>query len=165
MAQTTNGRIRDFCNRNGLSVEFYNKQVESGFKWCYGCNSWHHRADFGSDKSRYDGLTSACQSYRNETAKIKYSPKLRPSAGRNFVNARDGDKRQARRRVNYLVEQRLIPHPNDLPCVDCQHIYTPGGKRHEYDHHLGYDSKCHENVESVCSTCHKLRTNQNGKNK
>lgn len=71
--------------------------------------------------------------------------------------ARDGDKVQARARVNTQVQHGLRPHPNTLPCVDCGHVWTPGGRRHEYDHHQGYAAEHHEDVEPVCVRCHKKR--------
>jgi hypothetical protein len=62
--------------------------------------------------------------------------------------------------VNYLVEARLIPHPNELPCVDCGHEWAPGQRRHEYDHHLGYAPEHHEHVEAVCTLCHHRREDE-----
>ncbi|MFF5261307.1 hypothetical protein ACFY4C_20385 [Actinomadura viridis] len=59
--------------------------------------------------------------------------------------------------MNYLVDAGLIPDPNELPCVDCGHVYTPEQRRHEYDHHLGYAPEHHEDVEPVCTTCHHAR--------
>jgi hypothetical protein len=49
------------------------------------------------------------------------------------------------------------PHPNDLPCTDCSHVWAPGERRHEYDHHLGYAAEHHLDVEPVCTTCHAAR--------
>lgn len=70
---------------------------------------------------------------------------------------RDGDKKQARRRVNYLVEQGRIPHPDDLPCMDCGDGVFSGVYRHEYDHARGYDAENQLYVEPVCSKCHHNR--------
>ena len=70
--------------------------------------------------------------------------------------SRDGDKKQARRRVNYLVDIGLLPDPDDVPCVDCGHLGADG-PRHEYDHYLGYEAVHHEDVEPVCSSCHHER--------
>lgn len=78
------------------------------------------------------------------------------------VEARDGDKKQARRRVNYLVEQGRIPHPNSLPCIDCGHCHSPVAGRHEYDHHLGYGTSHQTDVEVVCSMCHHRRELERG---
>ena len=78
-----------------------------------------------------------------------------PPRGRSFVAARSGDKRQARRRVNYLFDADLLPNPNSLRCTDCGHLGSD--KRHEYDHHLGYASEHHEDVQPVCSSCHHSR--------
>ncbi len=73
------------------------------------------------------------------------------------VVPRDGDFKQARGRVNHLVNVGLLPDPNDVPCADCGHVFAVGERRHEYDHHHGYDAQHHECVESVCTTCHHAR--------
>ena len=70
---------------------------------------------------------------------------------------RDGDKVQARQRVNVDVRTGRRPHPNDLPCTDCGHIYALGERRHEYDHYLGYAAEHHLDVQAVCSLCHAKR--------
>lgn len=70
---------------------------------------------------------------------------------------RDGDKAQARQRINVEVRTGRRPHPNMLPCKDCQHVHAPGERRHEYDHHLGYAAEHHHDVESVCTICHRAR--------
>lgn len=71
---------------------------------------------------------------------------------------RDGDKVQARQRVNVLVRTGRLAHPNSLPCVDCGHIWKQGERRHEYDHHLGYAAKHHYDVEPVCTFCQRRRS-------
>lgn len=72
---------------------------------------------------------------------------------------RDGDKRQARRRINVEVREGRRPHPNTLPCVDCGHIWSRGERRHEYDHHRGYAAAHHYDVIAVCTRCHHVRDN------
>jgi hypothetical protein len=79
-----------------------------------------------------------------------------PTRGRKQP-PRDGDKRQARMTVNYHVRRGMIRPPNDLPCVDCGHVWEEGERRHEYDHHLGYDAANHLSIEAVCSECHAMR--------
>ena len=51
----------------------------------------------------------------------------------------------------------MIPSPNEMPCVDCGHIWGEGERRHEYDHYRGYAAEHHETVEAVCSKCHHER--------
>ena len=70
---------------------------------------------------------------------------------------RDGDRVQARQRINVEVRMGRRPRPNSLPCVDCGHIHSEGGRRHEYDHHLGYAAAHHYDVEAVCTDCHAKR--------
>lgn len=74
--------------------------------------------------------------------------------------SRDGDKLQARQKINSLVFSGQLPKPNDLPCVDCGHVYKKDGTRHEYDHYLGYGSENHLKVEAVCKRCHVVRDNK-----
>lgn len=72
---------------------------------------------------------------------------------------RDGDKRQARQRINVEVRTGKRPHPNQLPCADCGHVWEEGERRHEYDHYKGYAPDHHYDVESVCTVCHSTRDN------
>jgi hypothetical protein len=71
--------------------------------------------------------------------------------------SRDGDKMQARQRINVEVRTGRRPHPNELSCVDCGHVHVLGERRHEYDHYLGYDAEHHLDVQSVCTRCHAKR--------
>lgn len=81
--------------------------------------------------------------------------KSRPR-GRRVVDARANDKKQARRRVNYLVRIGLLPRPQLRPCVDCGHdgLDLVHHRVHHYDHHRGYAPEHHEDVVVRCSTCH-----------
>ena len=67
---------------------------------------------------------------------------------------RDGDKLQARQRINVEVRSGRRQHPNELPCASCGHVWKTGDKRHEYDHHKGYSAKFHYVVQSLCTVCH-----------
>ena len=75
---------------------------------------------------------------------------------------RDGDREQARQRVNVEVRTGRRPHPNTLTCVDCAHAWKPGERRHEYDHHRGYAAEHHHDVVPVCTTCHARRARERG---
>lgn len=90
-----------------------------------------------------------------ENSKIEWT---RPAtSGPSPNHPRDGDKKQARQRINVEVRTGRRKHPNDLPCVDCGHIWREGERRHEYDHHLGYGADHHYDVEPVCTECHSKR--------
>lgn len=68
---------------------------------------------------------------------------------------RSGDKKQARARVNRAVNRGDLVPPNDLPCVDCGHRHLSAeDRRHEYDHHHGYDAAHHLDVVVRCADCH-----------
>lgn len=140
--------------RIGVSLAYYEAQVAAGQKWCTGCRQWHVITEFAIDRSRGDNHTKWCRDYANRRGRVSYAPRQRPSPGRRYIVARDGDRRQAQRRVNHLVAVGLLPPPNLLPCTDCDHIWRFGQLRHEYDHHLGYHSEHHESVEPVCVQCH-----------
>lgn len=75
---------------------------------------------------------------------------------------RDGDKKQARQRINVLVRTGRLPHPNTLPCKGCGHIWSAGERRHEYDHFKGYAAEHHYDVEPVCTVCQRARSMQRG---
>jgi hypothetical protein len=65
---------------------------------------------------------------------------------------RDGDRNQARRRVQHLYRAGRLPHPSTLPCTDC------GQPASQYDHYLGYDAIHHLDVQAVCGRCHDQRS-------
>lgn len=163
MAGTSDGAIRATAARLGLTEAEFRTRRASGQKWCTGCKDWHPISEFKVDRSRSDGLASTCARKRNEIGRGNYEPRPRPERGRRFVATRAGDKRQARRRVNYLIDAGLLPNPNTLACVDCQH--RGAGRRHEYDHHLGYGPDHHEHVQAVCSRCHHARADRRGESK
>lgn len=75
---------------------------------------------------------------------------------------RDGDKKQARQRINVEVRTGRRPHPNTVACVDCGHVWKTGERRHEYDHHLGYSAAHHYDVEAVCTRCQRRRSMKRG---
>lgn len=150
------GALRAAATRVGLTPTEYLNRVNVGLRWCYRDQDWEPVANFGRDRTRSDGLDRSCRRSRNAAAKRRRVPKP-PVIGRRYVEARDGDQAQARRRVNYLIEAGLIPAPNLLPCIDCRHEWAVGERRHEYDHHLGYAPEHHEHVEPVCTTCHHAR--------
>jgi len=122
--------------------------------WCWACKTDHPRGAFGRDPSRPDGRARRCLASRRVTTR---KPRTRFKRHGWLVEARDGDRRQARRRVNYLVEQGRLPPPNALPCADCGHAWTDGERRHEYDHHRGYAAEHQLDVQAVCSSCHHAR--------
>ena len=156
MAQTREGAIKVAAKRIGISTEEYRAHIYAGQKFCITCRYWHPRNEFSMDASRSDGLHPSCRASRNRRARQQYEPRDR-DLGKLIIPARDGDKRQARRRVNYFVEAGLIPHPNEIPCTDCNATWTEGQSRHEYDHHLGYAAEHHEHVDAVCAPCHHKR--------
>ncbi|MES9261449.1 hypothetical protein ABEQ23_12325, partial [Cutibacterium acnes] len=91
----------------------------------------------------------------NSSARRRYGPLP--------MHPRNGDKIQARQRINVEVRTGKRPHPNTLPCVDCGHVYAPGERRHEYDHYLGYAAEHHFSVQAVCTLCHAKRDNENAR--
>ena len=130
-------------------------------KACSRCGERKPVTGFARDRSRPDGYTYWCTSCRNARNREKYERKSFPGPFGPPPDApRDGDVRQARKRVNQLVLSGRIPAPNTIPCADCGHVWRPGERRHEYDHHLGYAAEHHQSVESVCTTCHHERERQ-----
>ncbi len=136
-------------------------------KWCTACKATHDRSAFGRDRSRYDGLSAKCLESRHTGRPRGWHPStpINPATGRPGPAPkppRDGDKRQARQRINVEVRTGRRPHPNKLPCVDCGHVWEPGQRRHEYDHHKGYAAAHHLDVEPVCTVCHHHRDDKRG---
>jgi len=98
-----------------------------------------------------------CKSCKNATVRTRYVKRGRPGRRGWLAPTRTGDRLQARRRVNYLVEQGLIPPPEELPCTDCADMLLTDGGRHEYDHAKGYGGENQLYVEPVCQRCHRNR--------
>lgn len=146
--------IRAAATKIGISAREYAEHVVAREKWCSGCRAWHPLSVFSTDRSRGDGLRATCA----DGARRRYVRKANPGPfGPSPAAPRDGDKRQARRRVNVLVRTGRLPHPNTLPCTDCGHEWPEGERRHEYDHRSGYGAEAHLSVDAVCTTCHHRR--------
>lgn len=127
-------------------------------KVCRVCGTEKQHREFARDRSRRDGLTYWCRDCRNARSRLNHISRATGSTpGPDPAPARDGDARQARRRVNVLVRTGRLAHPNTLPCADCGHDWSSGERRHEYDHHRGYAAEHHLDVEAVCTTCHHQR--------
>lgn len=130
-------------------------------KWCTGCKETHPLSAFGSDRSRPDGFAASCRAARKRRYDATYvsrGDRVNPLTGRPGPAPkppRDGDREQARQRINVEVRTGRRANPNDLPCADCGH--RDADRRHEYDHHLGYAAEHHLDVEPVCTTCHHAR--------
>ncbi len=154
MAGTPEGVRKAAATRLGLSLAEYEEHLDAGLLWCWRCREWHPAAEFATDRNRGRGRAAACRRTQNAAARHTYTPRAR-ARGRRYVDARDDDRHQARRRVNHLVDVGLLPPPDSVACTDCGHLGN--GPRHEYDHHLGYAPEHHEHVEVVCSACHHRR--------
>ena len=161
MAQTKSGAIKVSAKKLGISVEEYIQFVESGLKNCFRCKQWLSKDMFQTDKSRFDGKNASCTQCRNAYCRSKHKsiPKeLRKPMGLPPSPCRDGDKIQARAKINRLIQSEKLANPNSLPCVDCNHLGSD--KRHEYDHYKGYAGINHLEVECVCTSCHAKREKQ-----
>jgi hypothetical protein len=135
---------------------------KTGISWtdatCYSCSETKPLDLFGKDASRANGRCSICRSCKNARARTGYVKHPAPSRmGAFLVPTRDGDKKQARHRVNHRVDVGLIPDPNDLACMDCGDEQGFDSARHEYDHAKGYDRENQLYVEPVCTVCHHNR--------
>jgi hypothetical protein len=163
MAGNAVGAMKRVAQRAGLPVEVFAARVANGEKYCWRCRKLHQRSAFNPDVSRSDGLDPACRDSRNAAKRGQYIRRGRVSKrGSFYAKTRDGDKKQARARVNHRVDVGMIPDPNDLPCTDCGHVYKTGERRHEYDHHCGYGSAHQLDVQPVCTRCHRKREKLRG---
>lgn len=160
MAGNRNGAIKVAAGRVGLSEEAYRDRLAAGDKWCTRCRTWHPRASFDTDRSRGDGVKASCRS--SLLGPRQFILRIVTARRGWQANARENDKRQCRRRINYLVESGRLPAPNSLPCADCGHVWSRDSKRHEYDHYLGYASANQLDVQAVCSRCHHRRERARG---
>jgi hypothetical protein len=158
MAQTKIGGSKVAAGKLGISVEKYIQNIQSGLKWYSACRLWLQCDSFGQDKSSFDGKNSRCKVCQRALYRKKYKPipiEQRKPRGFNTKPSRDGDKNQARAKVNYAVTCNKLPHARNVPCFDCGHIGSD--RLHEYDHYKGYDAINDLEVEYVCVPCHVKR--------
>ena len=146
MAQTKEGAVKYAAKMAGLTLPEYIERVSRGLKKCCICKQWKEVSLFDKDSSRHDGISSKCKECHRGLWRIKLQggPQRKPR--------RQGDKTQARQRINQDVKRGIRPDPNDLHCVLCGH--KGEDKRHEYHHVCGYEPEHHYGVMPFCSTCH-----------
>ena len=146
MAQTKEGAIKTAAKKAGISVSEYIDKISNGLKKCTICKDWKDIDLFSTDRSRVDGKASRC----NDCSKTLW--RLKSMHSNKRVERRDGDKAQAKARINQDVSQGLRPNPNDLFCSLCGH--KGNDLRHEYHHVCGYGKNHHYDVLPLCSKCH-----------
>ena len=157
------GALKSAAKRIGVPYADYMAALAAGLRWCHGCRRFLIPSAFCSDRTRRDGLAHICTPCRNARGRSRYEPKpAKTHNGPLPAAPRDGDKRQARKRVNHLIGAGKLPRPNDLPCFDCGHVADGTNGRHEYDHHLGYGAANHFDVQAVCTKCHRTRETDRG---
>lgn len=155
MAGSRAGAMKRAAAIAGVTPSEYQRR-STDEKWCYRCREWHPRSAFNVDTTRSDGLDPSCATSRAAYQRGRYTKRGRTSTkGRFFAATRAGDKLQARARVNHRVARGVLANPNTIACADCGHLGSD--RRHEYDHHLGYDADHQLDVEAVCTRCHHAR--------
>ncbi|MEG4518853.1 hypothetical protein [Microcoleus sp. AT9b-C5] len=166
MVLTKLGGQKIAAGKIGISIEEYQQNLKAGLKWCFGCQSWLKLNRFNQSKNARDGKDNRCKICRRAFDRRRYQP-IPIAKPRGFppVPGRDGDKNQARNRVNYAVSRNKLPRARNIPCVDCGHLGDDGVpprklRLHEYDHYKGYDAVNHLEVECVCVPCHIDRERQ-----
>lgn len=159
MAQTKEGALKCSAKKAGIPLADYLALLSQGQKRCTSCKTWKPAAGFGKDLTRHDGLSAKCFSCCRVAVKIPRSSwtAINPKTGRPGPEQkppRDGDRTQARQRVNVEVRTGRLKRPNDLPCSFCGHIVSDTGMRHEYHHHKGYGAPHQLDVIALCTKCH-----------
>lgn len=162
MAQTKEGAVKCAAAKLGISFNDYSARVAGGFKHCRVCREWKDESEFNIDRSRSGSRAALCRECQSKTAISRYVPSIPERYGPVPKPGRDGDKLQARARVNQLVKNGLLQNPNDVPCSECGHIGDD--RRHEYHHHKGYSAEHHLSVIVLCSK-HHARIDKNWINK
>lgn len=164
MANTKIGAQKTAAHKLGISVQEYQQNINSGLKWCWRCRNFKRLDLFNRNWGSVDSRTNCCRSCQQAKDRARYKPvppEERKPRGFAAHPPRDGDKQQARNRVNREIRKGNLPHAQTVPCTDCGHI---GHNRlHEYDHYLGYAAINHLVVECVCVPCHNRREQQRRK--
>ena len=167
MAQTKEGAKKYAAKVLGISLGQYEAHIENKEKWCTTCRSWKAWGDFAKGLGSY-GLSAQCRQCQSDYGKKHYIPiprEKRKKMGPRPAFEREGDAKQARRRINVLVRTGRLPKPNNVPCQRCGHIHLKGEKRHEYHHVFGYSAGNHLLAVPLCTTCHHKveKEKQNGR--
>ena len=139
MAQTHSGAMKCAAKRFGISYDEYLVKNAMGLKHCMSCRDWKQKERFDKDKSRGDGLASACIDCRR--VKIRRQRKLIPPTTK-ILN-------QATNAVRTVIRNGRMVKPTLLPCFDC------GEQAKHYHHHLGYSRSHWLDVRAVCMSCHR----------
>lgn len=150
MTATLDGNRRIAAGRLGLELDEYQGHLDAGEVWCIGCRRFHPADRFHRDATRLNGLSRRCRDARQERR----------------ITPPDPIKVRARNRVQTEVRAGRLPHPNTVPCVDCGHVFGEGddpARRHEYDHHNGYDDDHVLDVVVVCTVDHGRRESERRK--
>ncbi|HLO46942.1 MAG TPA: hypothetical protein VK211_00730 [Kamptonema sp.] len=158
MANTKTGGQKSAAFKIGCTWQEYSQKRQSGFNWCSVCRTWMPLAFFNNDANSVDGKCNKCKSCSRAIDRQRYKPvPLDQQKPRGFAPhpPRDGDKQQARNRVNREVRKGKLPRAQTVPCTDCGHIGSD--RLHEYDHYLGYAAINHLAVQCVCVPCHNKR--------
>jgi len=166
MGNTKLGGAKVAARRLGITVEEYQGNIKAGFKWCSTCRNFLYRDSFNNDGGTIDGKDKKCKSCSRAKDRRRYKPvpiDQQKPRGLAVYPPTDGDKRQARNRINSRVKRGILPRAQTIPCTDCGHIGT--NIPHEYDHYLGYAAINHLQVQCVCFPCHRKREQQRQQNK
>lgn len=118
VAGSAAGAEKTAASRIGVTVAEYRRHRGAGEKWCRGCRAWHPRESFGRDRHRGDGRKATCRDFDGRRHRETYRPiplEKRRRPGPPPSEPREGDTKQARHRVNALVEAGRLPRPNESP--------------------------------------------------
>lgn len=147
MGQTPEGAMKAAAKRVGLPLGEYLERLANGLKRCTICCEWKAVDLFNADRTRSDGRSARCKRCAKAIWRRRSLRSNKPRKPR-----RDGDKLQARSRINHDVRLGLRPDPNSLHCAICGH--KGEDRRHEYHHLMGYAPEHHYDVLPLCSRCH-----------
>src|SRR5579862_2651674 len=103
MGQTKEGAQKAAAFYFGISHEELLSRQAAGLKHCSRCKEWIRIELFGRDRSRGDGRSSICnhcKAKKSKTERPPVMPEDRKPMGPAPAPERDGDKLQARARVN-----------------------------------------------------------------
>ncbi len=132
------GVLKIAAGRLGISYEEYLSKRAKGFKHCGLCRQWKQMERFDIDRSRGDGLASACIDCRR--VKVRKQRKIVPPSTK-ILN-------QATNAVRKAIDHGSMPKVDSLPCFDC------GKPAKHYHHFLGYARTHWLDVRPLCISCH-----------
>ena len=123
--------------RLGISLEEYERNLDSGLRWCTACKEWHLSTEFGGDQNRPSGYNARCLA----------SKRVRVRRQRLSHPGTRSERQAAVDAVRHAIKRGKLRPVRSEVCA-C------GQPARHYHHHKGYAREHRLTVVPLCGSCH-----------